>query len=617
MHKVKRSIFERLRSMSIQKKIAYAFSLLFILLSVVQAQVYSLYLTRVVNSNANNYILQTIKQSSGKIDAYVDSLKIISKNIIANTVIRDIVVKHSDIFESTPTPLTYSEKMLVSDELSKLTLAYDSINSIQIYTTAFTVSYNFVGEFEDYSDIVNIKEGQRLKDSNGELLLVSPRKEYIDKISGEKAYVFSAVRKMIDYQTGLELGYIFINISESAIRQIISDITIVENGTVLVFDGDGYVVSSMKQEEMGQRLSGEYLSQMEELGSEGYFFSHENRGDDIVVYHKSSVTGWGTLTRIPVSEAAGDLNELRLINLAISGMGILVAILVSWGLSRGLTQPLKSLVTSMEKVGDGDLSVRVQVDTGDEIGHLSAVFNHMTDELQELIEQYYHEQLSHKEAQLTAIRAQINPHFLYNTLDTIYWMLVLNNETVVSDLVISLSEIMRYSISKDSGRDMVPAETDLTILGHYFSIQQARFGDKLRWEMDIAPEVRECRIPKMMLQPLVENSINHGMRSSGEPLVIGVRGLIQHGRVIFTVSDNGTGIDENRILDILNEKLDVKKNRHTGFGLAGVNRRIKILFGEEYGLSIESTPGVGTVVTVTITEMTNQMEEKTDENNPG
>ena len=103
----------------------------------------------------------------------------------------------------------------------------------------------------------------------------------------------------------------------------------------------------------------------------------------------------------------------------------------------------------------------------------------------------------------------------------------------IRDRVISLSEIMRYSISKDSGRDMVPAETDLTILGHYFSIQQARFGDKLRWEMDIAPEVRECRIPKMMLQPLVENSINHGMRSSGEPLVIGVRGLIQHGMLIF------------------------------------------------------------------------------------
>lgn len=587
-------------SISIQKKIAYTFSLFFILLSLTQAQTYSMYLSHVVNNNANDFILQTIKQGSGKIDTYIDSLKIISKNIISNTVIRDIMVQHSSVFENSPAELSYNEKMILNEELSKLTLAYDNINSIQIYTSAFTFSYNFVGEFEDYSDVVNIREGEKIKNSSGELLLISPRKDYIDKISGEKGFVFSAVRKMIDYQTGMELGYVFVNVSENAIHQIISDITIVDNGTVLVFDNDGYIISSMNREEMGEALQEYYLQQMEALGDEGYFFISENHTDYIVVYHKSEETGCGMLTQIPVSEVSSGLNQLQLINVLISLSGIFCSVFISWRLSRGLTNPLKKLVASMEQVGNGDLSVRIPVKSKDEIGHLGLVFNHMTDELQELIEQYYHEQLSHKEAELTAIRAQINPHFLYNTLDTIYWMLVLKGENDISGLVVSLSEILRYSISKHSESDMVPAKADLNILAHYLAIQKARFGDKLQWETQVEPEVYQCLIPKMMLQPLVENSINHGMRPSGETLHIRLYGRVQGQEIIFTVKDDGIGMDNARIYEILNEKLDRQSNRHTGFGVSGVNRRIKILFGESYGISIQSEPGAGTSVTMTL-----------------
>lgn len=613
MNYIKQKLNERLWAMSIQKKMAYAFSLVFIFLSVIQAFTYSFYLTKIVNSNANDYILQTIKQGSGKIDAYIDSLKIISNNIIADTTIRNILVNHSSAFHETPKPLTYSEEMSINDELSKLTLAYDSINSIQIYTANFTVNYNFVSEFEGYSDILNTKEGNKLKESSGTLLLISPHKEYIDKISGKKAYVFSAVRKIVDYQTGLELGYVFINVSEDAIRQIISDITPVGDGTVLVFDSDGYIISSMESDKIDQKLDSFYLDQIGRLGSEGYFFSTENHTGYIVVYHKSEKNQWGTLTRIPVSEAAGDLNELRFMNIVISLTGILISVIVSWGISRGLTQPIKRLVKSMKQVGDGNLSVRVTVESNDEIGHLGMVFNHMTDELQKLIQEYYHEQLSNKEAQLKAIRAQINPHFLYNTLDTIYWMLVLKNETAISELVISLSEIMRYSISKDNNQDSVPAGTDLGILEHYVNIQKVRFGEKLEWKMEVDPSVYNCMIPKMMLQPIVENAINHGMKPAGEHLCVQMTGTIHAGKVLFTVRDNGIGMSKEHIHDILNEKLNTQQTRGTGFGLAGVNRRIKILFGKEYGIQIESKIGQGTSVTMDIPQKNNQQEDEDHE----
>jgi two-component system sensor histidine kinase YesM len=580
------------RNMSIQQKIAWTYSLLIAAIFICQMWVYNIFLSKVVQSKANDYIIQSLKQTNSKIETYINTIRIMSNGITSNSEIREIIMRNNSLAEKmlAKYQLSYADNLTITGEISKLTLAYDNINSVQIYTPYYNYSYNFAGEFENYSNIMNSKEGEAIRESRGELLLISTRKEFVDKYFATDTAVFSAVRKIYDYKTGQELGYLFLNIHETTLREIIEDVEIGTTGVVQLFDNDGFYISSANPNVIGTRIDSEILGRIDNMGSEGFFIIE----NDLIAFQKSDVTRWGVITRIPVKEVAGELNMLQTTNFMIGILGLLVVMITSFILSKELTKPLHILVKSMEKVRNGDLSSRVHVKSNDEIGNLSKVYNHMTEELQTLIRKNYEEQLSKKEAQLQAIQAQINPHFMYNTLDTIYWMLVLEGQDKTSELVISLSDIMRYSISDKDG-STVTLNKELQILNKYRIIQSARFENKLTWSILVPDELRSLYVPKMMIQPIIENSILHGMDNMKPLLTITVEAFIEDETLVIRVTDDGKGMSEEQVRTVLTDNIS-KDQKHTGFGLPGVNRRVKIRFGEEYGLRISSKLGAGTQV---------------------
>lgn len=598
------------RNMSIQQKIAWTYALLIAAIFICQMWVYNVFLSRVVQSKANDYIIQNLKQTNSKIETYIDSIRIMSNGITSNQEIREILIHNNSLAQITPAKyqISYADNLMITDEISKLTLAYDNINSVQIYTPHYTYSYNFGGDFENYSNIINLKEGEAIKDSRGELLLMPSRKEFIDKYFATDIPVFSAVRKIYNYKIGRELGYLFINIHETALREIIENVEIGTSGVVQLFDSDGFFISAANPAIIGTRIDSEILDRIEDMGNGGYFIID----DDLIAFQKSDVTKWGVITRLPVKDVAGELNLLQMTNFLIGVVGLLVVIITSFILSKELTKPLQFLVKSMEKVRGGDLSSRVRVKSNDEIGHLSKVYNHMTEELQKLIRQNYEEQLSKKEAQLQAIQAQINPHFMYNTLDTIYWMLVLEGQDKASELVISLSDIMRYSISSKDG-SIVTLNQELQILNGYRIIQSARFENKLAWSIFVPDEMLNLYVPKMMIQPIVENAILHGMDSQKPSLTIAVEAFIEDETFVIQVIDDGKGMSEEQVKTLLTDNIS-KNQGHTGFGLPGVNRRIKIRFGDEYGLRIFSRLGEGTKVQMRLPVIRNISREGKNEN---
>ncbi len=582
-----------LRGMRIQQKMSLSFTLIFLLLLVIQMVVFSQFLSDIVRTRANDYILETLRQTGGKIDACIDTVNMISKNIVSNGEISGTVVRN--LMSGQSGPLSYGDTEKINTELSKITLAYDGINSIQIYAPGFTVNYNFVSETDSYKNSLSPSDLSRLSASGGELVLLAARREYVDKITDKTIYVFSAVRKFFDFRTGRELGYVFVNINERVLRDIVSPVRIGTGGHIQIFSREGIVVSSEFSDEIGASVDTALLDRVAQGAPEGFYITP---AQDIVVYSISDVTGWGTVTRLKMNEVTSEYDVLKRINIFIGLLGVVVAALVSLLVSKALTRPIKELLSTMRRIQEGDLTAKAKIKTNDEIGHLGQVFNQMTTEMQTLIEQYYHDKLSQQESELKAMQAQISPHFLYNSLDSVYWMLVVKGETDIAETLVALCEVLRYTVSRESG--MVELDKELEMIGHYLAIQKARFGAKLTWENRVEPALRPLTVPKMILQPLVENAIVHGMDAQKSTLRVTIDAAIELDHLVVHVRDDGIGIAPDRLAQLHAPEASDVQAGHTGLGLETVNRRIQILFGEEYGLTLTSEIGAGTAARLTL-----------------
>ena len=252
----------------------------------------------------------------------------------------------------------------------------------------------------------------------------------------------------------------------------------------------------------------------------------------------------------------------------------------------------------MKFAESGDFSTHIQVDSTDEVGMLSASYNSLLDKINELIQEVYVEKITSSELELQMLQAQINPHFLYNTLESISMMAAINNDDATADMAALLGSLLRYSIS-DFNR-LVTLSDELAQLRKYIQLQEQRFHSQYQIDVNIDPKFYTITTPKMILQPIVENAIYHGMasvRSGGKILVTAEQP--DRSTLLLTVHDNGTGMTEQQVKD-LNGYINEENNLFKSIGMRNVNRRIQLFCGLEYGLTIESSPAKGTTVYVRI-----------------
>ncbi|MDO4309042.1 MAG: sensor histidine kinase [Eubacteriales bacterium] len=272
--------------------------------------------------------------------------------------------------------------------------------------------------------------------------------------------------------------------------------------------------------------------------------------------------------------------------------------LVRWLMKFGqsITFPVSKLCRRVQAIGDGDLTVQTPIEAREyEIQMLSDGFEKMVERLNQLIEQNKQEQISLRSAELALLQAQINPHFLYNTLDTIVWLVESGKYEQAVEMVTSLSGYFRSSLSK--GRDIITLREEEQHVRSYLEIQHVRYQDILEYEIDIDRELEEYEVPKLTLQPLVENALYHGIKLKRGLGKILVRGYREDDHICLVVSDNGAGIDSERLAEV---RSAIRKEKRVGFGLSTVHERLQLLFGPEYGLTVESVLGEGTTVCVMI-----------------
>ena len=323
---------------------------------------------------------------------------------------------------------------------------------------------------------------------------------------------------------------------------------------------------------------------------------------------------WRMIAIIPTEQYERDIILLRYWILGICGACCIMSLLLSLRISDSISRPLRNLSEMMNKVGKGNFDVSIQPYTNDEVGVLSEHFNKMVRQVQKLIQEVYQEQYLKQKAELKSLRAQINPHFLYNTLESINWMARTRNVPEIGDMVKALGDLMRASISGD---DFVTLNDEITNITNYLKIQKFRYGDRLGVCIDISPDIGQIIVPKLILQPIVENSIVHGLEEKLEDGHIRISGKLENGDVVIMICDDGVGMEKekadhlNRLFSEYHEgtrvsggsaKVDIRKDigskddMHTHIGLINVDRRIKMYYGASYGLSISSVIGEGTSV---------------------
>lgn len=306
------------------------------------------------------------------------------------------------------------------------------------------------------------------------------------------------------------------------------------------------------------------------------------------------------IQNIKVLQARNEQSYVKMMNVILISMAVLAGALLvlSFFISESIASPIRELNKVTNQVAKGDLSVRAHIADGTEVKELSTSLNTMIDKIEELLEEVRTEQTNLREAELELLQSQINPHFLYNTLDTIVWLAESDDQKMVVSMVESLSDFFRISLNK--GRDIIPLEEEIRHVTSYLEIQQIRYRDILTYEIEMDESLKNLEIPKITLQPLVENALYHGIKNKRGLGKIIIRTIKQGENAIIEVSDNGIGMTEEQLQNVKNTLANPEPDSRESYGLYNVNERIRLRFGDAYGLSFQSVYKEGTTVRILI-----------------
>lgn len=395
---------------------------------------------------------------------------------------------------------------------------------------------------------------------------------------------FQAARAVRSYDGGI-LGYLVVTVTQENLDTLFradyamsGELLVLDRAWELVYGSRPATAASAARELRSRILD---TGALKGSGEYRYFLLQEPQTGYHLIFKQSPVFG------------AGVMRTFYSISIFTGVMSVVLCLLYSWWLSSFLSKPVHRMDRAMKRVREGDLSVRVELDREDELGRLAASFNRMTEEYQNNLVRSVQRQKELNDTQIRMMQAQLNPHFLYNTLDSMKWLGVTNHVPQIAELATDLATILRASISEE---EFVTLEQELELIDRYLEIQYIRFADRFTCEIDIGEEFQHCLVPKLALEPLVENAIIHGVadQSDGYIKLTAREGA---GALVLEVRDNGCGIPPEAL-----EQINDPDKRLPGshLGLYNVDRIAKLHFGPGYGVHAESVSGVGSCVSLRI-----------------
>lgn len=438
--------------------------------------------------------------------------------------------------------------------------------------------------------------------------LNSANNVFIDVNRNEKIAMSRIVRSTLN---GKNIGLIFVGINTDTIRKRYLKNLYDEDHGILILDEDGVpLLTAGKPFYDNSKLL--TLPKSEDGAEDGAQIINMN-GEDMLLTYTQSNAGWKILYAVPLATLTKELNSIKLFVMIAILVSLLLSVPLMLVLSSFLTAPIKKLLQSMRRFQNGHFDEKVEVRFRDEIGLLSRGYNTMVGNIKTLVDEVYVLRLKEQEAELKALQSQINPHFLYNMLDTIFWEAESAGQDKISEMVINLSRLFRLSLNRGKSFTNVAKEKELIQL--YLSLQQMRFRSKLRYSIDIPDTMDNYVILKLSLQPFIENALVHGIERKREGGSVSIAGSLEGNMLHFVIEDDGIGMDEATIARItdIQEETDVHTEAHTGgYAVANVIQRFRLYYKDQFNIHYSSQSGKGTRVEIVIPVTSEPLEETHD-----
>lgn len=421
-----------------------------------------------------------------------------------------------------------------------------------------------------------------------------------DYYVGAKGKNFTAARNIMNTRTiqladNEILGTLYIDISSDFLDGIFNETRLEDGSKIYIVDkakGE-FAYNPYEDDEENQVEWKKYIPSM--TSEYQYIGTREN----YYIYSEVPNTNWMIVEKIPTYNLENSYQRIRNITLTVIGFSVLLLSFIYYFYSKKTNQPIKNLKEAMERIQKGDLDTRVSVVSNDEIGFLAKGLNKMTQELQGHIQKVYIAEIRQREAEIEALKTQIEPHYLYNTLDVIRMTAITKDDMETAEMIDGLSGQLKYLIG--GVRDMVTLQGELDSVRNYFKIIKIRYENRFTLEVDVPEELLDFEVPQLILQPVVENAVKYGLRPKDGEGVVAIQGAKEEECLIITVMDNGVGMSEERmdyVQQLLNSPETVKhaKSKRASIGLKNVYDRIKLIFGDQYHMEISSYEGIGTIV---------------------
>ncbi|WP_438349509.1 histidine kinase [Paenibacillus sp. FA6] len=504
-----------------------------------------------------------------------------------------------------------AKEILTTFDLYRETYKYESVLNISMVNLYGKGISEQIGVFQlDVNPLRNPHFTVLLNHPDQVLNITPSDADPLDRLDGFQykqsnvISIMAAVKQQITHEV---IGFIVIDLDDSIVEQFIDNTTIGQTGFFHVIDEIGkpiFVPSQPDNQIQASQLQQTEL-QHQFINPRGSFVESSHGKPQFIVYTTSEETGWIIVGSAPLQEIVEEANEIRQVIIISVALSILFTMTLYFFMTKWLIRPVQLLKKQMRQAASGFLEAKVKTSGQDEIADLGRSFNTMLEQIKMLLEQSINEQEQIQKAELRTLQAQINPHFLYNTLDSIVWMAEANKNAQVIQLVQALSRFFRISLSK--GRDWIPLKDELEHVQSYLIIQQMRYRDILQYEIDVHPSLLNTPILKMTLQPIVENALYHGIKNKRRMGLIRISAQKEDmGQFTLVVEDDGIGISPVR-MEQIRKRLDVPSSQELteddviiGFGLYNVHQRVRLYYGSNYGVAIESVELQGTLVSLCI-----------------
>ncbi|WP_144554454.1 sensor histidine kinase [Bacillus sp. X1(2014)] len=533
-----------------------------------------------LKNNAEKQIQQTAVEANGRLESLYKQINMASKLVMTNDTIQRTLTKAYG-----GKPISFAERQQLKGIVNTIQANTEGIFSFELYTNTM----NSLIPLDDTNLVTRIdgKWIQQADSANGRLVWIGD-----DPRNSDNILALRRVNLMgRAYANG---GYLLISIYRNYLQFVDLDETKSENQYSILLNQNSKVILSNYNRPLEPIIKNEAPTLS--LNNQEYMMTKQT----------SNETGWTMVILTPVKALTKGISVLRSVIIISGIIGFIIFLISSLFLSTFITRPIIKLTRTMQQASAGSLTMNPSVTTVNEINELNSTYNQLVKETNHLIKMVYQKEITRSRSELKALQAQINPHFLFNTLDALKWTLEDKDEEELAEFVVAMSNLFRYTITKQNDGDWVSIKEEIQHIENYMEIMKMRFGDHLKWKLNMHAETGRVKIPKLLIQPLVENAVLHGAGNTMKPCTISVtiQPTADQEYLQILVEDDGPGIHSEK-LDSIKQAIQsggIISKRGNGMAISNVHKRLELYYPDRLrsGLTIMSEVNIGTTVSFVI-----------------